>query len=51
MNSREAIDLLTLAVTYGIPAVKELLETWTKDEVTLEDIEALLRDIKEPEEY
>ena len=34
----------------GAPAVKKLIETWDKEEITLEDIKALA-DIKRPDEF
>lgn len=51
MDTRLLIQVLTLALTYGIPAVLDLVRTWDKDSVTAEDIEALKKNLKRPEEY
>lgn len=51
MNTKLLIQVLTLALTYGIPAVLNIVKTWDKDSVTAEDIEALKANLKHPEDY
>ena len=51
MNTKLLIQVLTLALTYGIPAVINIVKTWDKDSVTAEDIEALKANLKRPEDY
>lgn len=51
MNVQVAIALLELAMKYGVPAVQEVLKTWGKSEITMDDVVALKSRIKEPEEY
>lgn len=47
------LEILVLAMQIGVPAVpavKKLIETWDKEEITLEEIKALA-DIKRPDEF
>ena len=43
--------IMGLVIQYGVPAVQAGIQALGKEEVTLEDIEALKRLIKPPEEY
>lgn len=45
------MEVLVLAMQVGIPAVMDLIKTWDKDVITIEDFEELKRQIKKPEEY
>lgn len=47
----DLIQLLLIAGQYGIPAVIDILKTWKKEEVTLEDIHNLLMNVKNPEDF
>ena len=51
VNTADLIQLLIIAGQYGIPAVLEVVKTWKKEEITLEDIHNLLLNVKEPEEF
>lgn len=51
MKTRVILDILALAMAYGIPAVRDIVKTWEKDEVTPEDIKALETLIKRPDDY
>lgn len=35
------MEVIGLIVKHGVPAVKAMIETWEKDEITLEDVKAL----------
>jgi len=51
-NTLNLITLIVgLVVQYGVPAVTSAINALGKEEVTLEDIEALKALIKPPEEY
>lgn len=50
-NTSDLIQLLIIASQYGIPAVLEIIKTWKKDDITLEDIHNLLLSVKEPEDF
>lgn len=41
--------LITLIIKYGPVAIQAIIDEWNKDEITLEEIQALL--IKKPQEY
>lgn len=43
------MEVIGLIVKHGVPAVKAMIETWEKDEITLEDVKALARKIDHPE--
>lgn len=45
------LRILQLAAEYGIPAIQQSLKLWSKDTVSLDDIEALKGMIKSPDEY
>ena len=45
------VALIGLALDKGIPATIALLNNWDKEEITLEDIQALRGLVKPPEEY
>ena len=51
MKTNDLIQLLIIAGQYGIPAVIDVIKTWKKDEVTLEDIHDLLLNVKNPEDF
>jgi len=51
MNAAVALKLLELCLIYGVPAVQTVLNNWNKDEITLEDVEAIGSLVKKPEEY
>lgn len=51
MNVTVILAIVELIAKYGVPAVKAVLETWERDEVTLEDVEALRSRLKSPDEY
>lgn len=51
MNTQVILAIINLIVKYGVPAVKSVIETWQKDTVTLEDVEALKKQIKSPDQY
>ena len=50
IDKQLVLDILTLAIEVGVPAIRNLIETWDKDDITLEDIKALA-DIKKPDEF
>lgn len=50
LDKNAVLEILLLAIKIGVPAVKKLIETWDKDEITLEEIKALA-DIKRPDEF
>lgn len=50
LDKNLVLEILVLAMQIGVPAVKKLIETWDKEEITLEDIKALA-DIKRPDEF
>lgn len=50
LDKNAVLEILLLAIQIGVPAVKELIEAWDKDEITLEEIKAL-SDIKRPDEF
>lgn len=50
LDKNAVLEILLLAIQIGVPAVKKLIETWDKDEITLEEIKAL-SDIKRPDEF
>jgi hypothetical protein len=45
------IALIGLALEKGIPAATQLMQNWNKEEISLEDIQALRDLVKPPEEY
>ena len=45
------MELLSLVAQYGVPAVQNIMATWGKDSVTLEDIQDLKSKIKHPSAY
>jgi hypothetical protein len=45
------LQILALAAQYGIPAVTSVIEGWSKEVITQEDIDGLALLIKPPEEY
>ncbi len=53
--NKDTLNLITviigLVIQYGVPAVQGAIQAWGKEEITLEDIEALKGLIKPPEEY
>lgn len=51
MNKELAIQLLLLAAQFGPKMVLDIINTWDKENVTVEDIEKLKMLIKKPEEY
>lgn len=51
MNTKEALDLISILAQYGIPAVTELISTWSDKEVSLEDLKKLLDEVKDPEDF
>lgn len=50
LDKNAVLEILLLAIQIGVPAVKKLIETWDKDEITLEEIKALA-DIRRPDEF
>lgn len=50
LDKNAVLEILLLAIQIGVPAVKKLIESWDKDEITLEEIKALA-DIKRPDEF
>jgi hypothetical protein len=50
LDKNAVLEILLLAIQIGVPAVKKLIEAWDKDEITLEEIKALV-DIKRPDEF
>ena len=52
-NNKEVIlEVLDIAVTIGVPAVTELIDSLGKDEISSDDIADLRNRIKQnPEEY
>ena len=48
LDKNAVLEILLLAIQIGVPAVKKLIEAWDKDEITLEEINALA-DIKRPD--
>lgn len=50
LDKNTVLEILTLALEIGIPAVKKLIETWDKEDITVEDLKALA-DIKRPDEF
>lgn len=50
IDKQFVLEILTLAVEVGVPTIRNLIETWDKDDITLEDIKALA-DIKKPDEF
>ena len=51
IETTTVIKILELAATYGIPAIIEIINSYNKIELTLEDIEQLKNRVKKPEEY
>jgi hypothetical protein len=45
------VMIVGLVVQYGVPAITNAINALGKDEITVEDIEALKSLIKPPEEY
>ena len=45
------IALIGLVFEKGVPAVLAIMQNWEKEEITLEDIQALHELVKPPEEY
>lgn len=45
------LQLIALAMEYGIPAVTNAIAAMNKEEITLEDIQALRDLVKPPESY
>ena len=45
------IALIGLVLDKGLPAAMSIIASWDKDEITLEDIQALRDLVKPPEEY
>lgn len=45
------MEVLLLAMQVGIPAVMDLIKTWDKDDITIEDFEELRLQIKQPADY
>lgn len=41
MNTQVLVTALELAAKYGVPAVLDIVRTWSKDTVTLEDVQQL----------
>lgn len=52
MDVATGLAIANFAVTKGLPAAKSLLETWQKDEITLDDWKSLEEGWeKSPEDY
>ena len=51
MSIEVLLQIFKLIEKYGFNFVKDIFNTWKKDTVTLEDIEALKTRIKKPEEF
>ncbi|MFI3270574.1 MAG: peptidase M16 [Pseudomonadota bacterium] len=52
MSTTTYLEILKLAVTYGIPAIMNIIESWDDaEEITVEKIEALAALVKDPDEY
>lgn len=51
IKTAELIQLLIIAGQYGIPAVIDIIKTWKKEEITLEDIHNLIMNVKNPEDF
>lgn len=51
MEKSLILELLEAAAEHGVPAIKETIEAYQKEEITLEDIQNLRKGIKKPEEY
>lgn len=45
------IALIGLVLDKGLPAALALMQSWDKEEITLEDIQALRELVNPPEEY
>ena len=51
MEALAIVELISLVVKNGAPAVTKAIEAWGKDNVTLDDIRALGKALKRPEDY
>lgn len=52
MNSSSLMEILSLGIQYGLPAIVDIVKTWDSDkEVTIEDIKNLKLRFKNPSEY
>lgn len=51
MEAIALVELIALVVKNGAPAVTAAIEAWGKDDITLDDIRALVDRIKRPEDY
>ena len=51
LTAQLVIALIGLVLDKGIPAATALLASFEKEEITLEDIQALRELVKPPEEY
>jgi len=51
MNAAVALKLMELCLVYGVPAIHTVIKNWNKEEITLEDVEAIGSLVKKPEEY
>jgi len=45
------ISAVMLAIEKGVPATLDILNNWEKEEITLEDIQALRGLVRPPEDY
>ncbi len=51
MKIADIITLLVIVGQNGVPAVMDIIKTWKKDEISLADIQNLLLNVKNPEEF
>jgi hypothetical protein len=53
MDSKTVLFLIEMALKYGVPATKQIIEAWTdeKGEITVDDFIELEKKMKRAEEY
>ena len=51
MNAQVAVAILELALEKGVPAVISIMQSWNKEEITVEDIQDLREGMKPPGEF
>ena len=51
MKPSVILDILALVAVYGIPAVRDVVKAWEKDEVMPDDIAELEALVKRPDAY
>ena len=45
------LRVLDIAAEFGIPALQQILKTWNKSAITMQDLDELKEKVKKPDDY